>query len=373
MQLSRDGAASNGRSASGALRLAMARAADDLFDLAVSVIGVIHTRASQDELIKHLSDERLQVLLDGPEGQLGAATLDRAFLVALIQQQTMGRLTGVAADERPFTGTDAALTAPLIDSTLQRASELADRPQDVLCLSGFKFGARAEDARAIVLAMEAERFRIFDLTLEFGGGPQQGTICLILPEPRKPEKSEAGEAADQSVPRLGPAVEMARADLSAVICRMRIPLAELSRMQPGDMLPLIQEHLDRTDLVTIQGKKIAEGRLGQINGMRALRLNETRLPRHHTPDQDGFAADIGVPSAMVNDPMTVEGRKIDAEEPEQAVPAATKTPIDEDSDDAINQMTAKEAAQRISELAGIEEDDVAPDGGEYAPLPMTLD
>ncbi len=363
MEVSRQGAASAGRSAAGALRLAMARAADDLFDLAVSVIGVTHTRAGQDGLAEHLSDARLQILMDGPDGQRGALTLDRAFLVALIQQQTIGRLTGVPPDERPFTGTDAALCAPLIDATLRRAGELADRPQDIQCLSGFRFGARAEDARTVVLAMEAERFRIFDLTLEFCGGPQQGALCLILPEPEKPAEAAPGGAVDRSVPRLGPAVELARADLSAVICRMRIPLADLSAMQPGHLLPLLQDRMDRTDLVTIQGKKIASGRLGQINGMRALRLNETRLPRRNAPDPDGFAADIGAQSAAVDDAP---------EPPEGDAPAAAPQPAVavEDDEEALARMTPEEAAASISALAGIADEDGG-QGGD-APLPATI-
>ncbi|MBK0329131.1 FliM/FliN family flagellar motor switch protein [Rhodobacteraceae bacterium F11138] len=371
MEASREDAAATGRSAAGALRLAMARAADDVFDLAVSVIGATHTRVGQDELGRHLSDDRLQILLDGPDGQLGALTLDRAFLVALIQQQTMGRLTGGAPDERPFTGTDAALTAPLIDAMLRQACELADRPQDRQCLSGFRFGARGEDARTIVLAMEADRFRVFDLTFEFGGGPEQGALCLILPEPDKPARSQPSDAADPSAQRMGAAVEMARADLTAVICRMRIPLADLSAMQEGDMLPLLQEHMDRTDLVSILGKKVATGRLGQINGMRALRLNETRLPRHNMPDTDGFAADIGAQSAMVSDPMTVDGNVVPQESPETDSHGPPSPQKDDASGETLGAMTPQEAAQSISDLAGIGMDDDGSDA-EDAPQPVSI-
>ncbi len=366
MQASREGAASSGRSAAGALRLAMARAADDLFDLAVSVIGVTQCRVGQDELGKHLSEERLQILLDGPEGARGAVTLERVLLTALIQKQTIGSLTGAAPDERPFTGTDAALCAPLIDSMLERASGLADQPQDIRCLSGFRFGARAEDPRAVILTMEAERFRIFDLTLELDGGPQQGAMCLILPEPETPAESADGDAAAQNLPRLGAAVEMARADLSAVICRMRIPLTELSAMQVGDLLALVPVHMSRTELVTIQGKTIAAGRLGQTNGMRALRLNEARPHRQET-EADGFAETIGVQAAQrdISNPAASDSSILEIE---HSADLAQVTGLEYDDDEAVAQMTPAEVAKSISTLAGISEEDL----GEI-PLPATTE
>lgn len=375
MQAGRDAPASNGRSAAAALRIGLARAADDLFDLGLSVIGLSQARATRDELEKHLKNERLLILLDGPEGQLGVATVDRAFLVALIQQQTMGRLTGTPPDDRPFTGTDASLTAPLIDETIQRAAELSDRPADVRCLSGFRFGARTEDVRSVTLAVDADRFRVFDLTVEFGEGPQQGALCLILPEPPKQVSvAPDGRAADTG-PNMAEAAELARADLMAVICTMKIALTDLSTMKPGDILPLKQDHMDRTDLVTISGQGVASGRLGQIGGMRALRLNETKLQMTPVADQGGFAADIGAQPTARNDPSILDGelsRSSATEDILDHVPIKTVKPMsEEDPDDGISEMTPEEAAQEISALAGLSlgndslEDDDA--------LPMTID
>ncbi|MDK3074433.1 FliM/FliN family flagellar motor C-terminal domain-containing protein [Sedimentitalea sp. JM2-8] len=371
MDASRDSAASNGRSAAAALRVAIARAADDLFSLPLSVIGLSQARLPQDELDPYLPDDRLLILLDGPQGQLGVAALDRAFLVSLIQQQTMGCLTGAAPDERPFTATDAALAAPLIDATIARAAEMADRPLDIRCLSGYRFGARAESARAAKLVLDTQPFRLFELTLEFGGGPQQGSVALMLPEPKEIAAAEDGVPPDMSRPRLGQAVEMARAELTAVICTVKMSLSDLSRMKPGDILPLVQEHLDRTELVTIAGHGVAAGRLGQINGLRALRLNETGLRQASTPEPKAFAADIGAQPSFKNDPDILDGELAPVAEPAKAqAPAGSLDdfPVEHDTDDALAGMTPDEAAQEISTLAGLSRDEM-----EYDDLPLTID
>lgn len=348
----REGGSGTGRSAAGALRLGIARAAANLFDLAVAVIGIRQARVDQDMVGVHLSDERLLILLDGPPGLTGALVLDRALMVALVQQQTMGRVTATTPDERPFTATDAAMVAPLVDATLERAAKLAELPADVLCLTGFRFGARVEDRRSALLALDADAYRVFGLTLELDGGPLQGEMCLILPEPKPQIETTHDTSTVQDSPTLGNAIGVARADLIAVISRVGVPLAELSKMQPGDLLPLVQERLDRIELVSIAGQKVAVGRLGQSGGLRALRLNEIRPPMQG--ERDGFASGIGTRTIERDASKTVEGHLVD---PEAEAVGVGITP-DTDTEDDFLEMSPEEAAVEISALAGLEADDV---------------
>ncbi len=357
MDASRQTSSGGGRSAAGALRLAMARSADDLFDLAVSVIGALQARVSGDALAAHLSDDRMQVLLDGPGGQLGALSVDRVFLAALIQQQTMRKLTGAEPEERPFTATDAAMIAPLIDEVLKRAGELAEKANERACLEGFKFGARAEDARAVTLAMEADQFRVFDLTLEFADGPLQAAMTLLLPETDTVDEELSENIIPQNSTGLGKAVESAHAELTAVICRMKLPLAELSAMQPGEVLPLVQDDLEHTDLMTITGEKVSSGRLGQISGIRAVRLNETHPLVTTNIELSEFAPDIGAATPVLETQLAIEsgdpdvsGESSSVEEPDGL---AFTEASEAEAEDAILNMTPEEAAVEISALAGL--------------------
>ncbi|MDU9002510.1 FliM/FliN family flagellar motor C-terminal domain-containing protein [Sedimentitalea todarodis] len=347
----REGVSGAGRSAAGALRLGIARSAANLFDLAISVIGIRQARAEQDAIGRHLSDERLLILLDGPPGLTGALVLDRALMVALVQQQTMGRVTATPPDERPFTATDAAMAAPLVDATLERAAKLAELPADVLCLTGFRFGAHVEDRRSALLALDADVYRVFDLTLELDGGPLQGEMCLILPEPKPQAETTRDASTAQDPPTLGHAIGVARADLIAVISRMRVPLADFSKMQPGDLLPLVQERLDRIELVSITGQKVAVGRLGQAGGLRALRLNEMRTPT--LADRDAFASGTGAKATALDDPMTVEGHLVDPEVDPAGVDVLSESETEED----YSGMSPEDAAVEISALAGLRTDE----------------
>jgi len=362
-----------GRSALRALRLAMARTAKELFDLPLAVIGAKQARCEQDGVGAYLVDDRLLVLLDGAEGLAGAVSLDRDCVAALIQQQTMGKVTGTAMAERAFTGTDAALAEPLIEALLTRAAELADLPEDRGCLSGFRFGARAEDARSLVLALEADRFRIFDLTIDIAEGAMQGAICLLMPDlPPEPAKDgKRGAPATPPRPQLEQAFGVMRADLTAAIGRMRLSLTELAAKRPGDVLPLMRERLDETELIAINGQSVGAGRLGQINGFRALRLNETAIPPEHSgmPVENGFAARVLVAQPEEDGTVTLDGSAVAlTEEPRlegASVPAligradiGTMDPEQaDDTGNLLDQMTPEQAAAEITQLAGLSADE----------------
>lgn len=336
-----------------ALRLALARSAADTMDLAVSVIGATQSRATYDALGKHLDDDHLLILLDGPDGATGAVGLDRQALAALIQHQTMGQVTGLAPADRPFTGTDAAMAALLIDATLKRAADLADLPVDQACLAGFCFGARAGDARSVILALEGDAFRVFDLTLDFAGGVAQGVLRLILPDmPAKPAGIDADDPASRGDMKL--AVGAVRAELSAVICRVKVPLSELTDLVPGDTLPLTGEHLAQTELVSIVGDTVATGRLGQIGGARAIRVNET-YPLVQTQmaiSDDSFAETVRPQTASVAAEVSVDGAPaphVESPAPIAGLPAV----VEDDADTRFLALSPEEAAAEISELAGL--------------------
>lgn len=361
-----------GRSVLRALRLALARTAKELYDLQLAVIGAKQVRCEQEGAGAFLADDRLLVLLDGADGMAGAVSMDGACVGALIQQQTMGRVTGTAMSERAFTGTDAAMAEPLIEAVLSRASELADAPEDQRCLSGYRFGARVEDVRSLLLALEADRYRVFDLTIDVAEGAMQGSICLLLPDlPMDPAKSAGRGAQNEPAgPNLDQAFGVMRAELTASICRLRIPLTQLASMQPGDVLPLVRERLEETELVTINGQSVAAGRLGQINGLRAVRLNETTMPPDFgdQPGENGFAPRMVVQELVSDDSLTLDGSVVTMKEETRAkagLPAlidegGAHVPLDEgdaDADNLLDRMTPEEAAAEISQLAGLSAED----------------
>lgn len=352
MAAGRDDSHTAGRSVLRALRLGLARAARDALNLPVSVIGITQARMTQAALARHVDGDRLLMLLDGEAAGAGVLSADRSCLAALIQQQTMGQVTTADPGDRPFTATDAAMVAPLADAMLARAAELSEAAADRQALDGLRFGARVADVRAMQLALDAERFRVFDLTLDFAGGVRQGALCLALPI----AEEVAGASAPPADPdRMARVAGAARAELRVVIGQLQLSLADLSGMRPGDVLPLVDPQISRAALIAIDGSRVSTARLGQAGGLRAVRLNEAAP----APVPAGF--EPGLP-----------GQGSDANPPVAAPPALSlevpEAPVEEGGA-PLPEPDAAGMAAEISELAGLPlaENDAAPaqppDGG----------
>ena len=83
-----------------ALRVSLAKAADRLFGLALTVSTVEQLRLSQTGIEAEMGADGLLILLDGPEGVRGAAKLDVQMLAALIEVQLLGQVRAAEADGR---------------------------------------------------------------------------------------------------------------------------------------------------------------------------------------------------------------------------------------------------------------------------------
>ncbi len=340
------------RTALRALRLGFARAAATVCELPLAVIGATQRRANSDDVADYIRDDWLLLLLDGAEGQIGAILFSPDSIAALIQHQTMGAVSGGSSDDRAFTETDAAMVAPLVDVMLQKASDLVQVAADARCLTSYSFGARSEDARSLALTLEADHYRVFELSLDFTGGIAQGTACLILPEPPEPEKTKSST---KSGPRMAKALGGATAEMTAVICRLRVPLAELSAMAPGDVMPLTMGRFDKTELLAISGQRVTSGQLGQAGGFRAVRLSG--FVQQLTEKTEEFDASLGLPTSQMDtapNSMILDGTVLSEVEPEaKAKVKAVPTLMDDDDETLFTGLSEQEAVREISELAGL--------------------
>lgn len=282
-----------------ALRLALARAADDLFDLALTVSGVQVALVAQDPLLAMFDDERLLMVLDGPDGALGAAWVDMQVLGGLIEMQTMARVQPHAAAPRPPTQTDAAMFAPLLDAMLAGFAEnLADAGGNDWA-EGYRFGARIESARMLGLVLDAADFHVFRMEVDLSGA-KRGEILLALPVKVRAEmeavagQSGAGDDDAEMTPvvlRQG-ALMRATVRLDAVLHRLQLPLAELAQLKPGDTLTLPHDALRNTRLEAGKARPLRRCQLGQINGFRAVRLlpRPNQVPAERDGDDGDMAA-----------------------------------------------------------------------------------
>lgn len=284
LSVGQEGQGDKPRSVLRALRLAFARAAGDRLHLPLVVIGAKQSGRPADALTERVGEDWLLLQFVKDDGTSAAICMDMGVVSAIVQVQTIGEVMPAAPASRPFTHTDAAMVAPSAEEALSRAIALVDAPADQSCLAGYEYASRLADLRIMSLAMVEDTYRIFDLTVELGGGLRQGQISVFLPD-LPAETDEDGAISEETGPNLDQASGVMRAELNTVICRMTLPLASLSHLGVGDVLPLAGSRLDRAEVLTIDRSRIAIGRLGQCGGMRAVRLNEYNPPTALAPSE----------------------------------------------------------------------------------------
>lgn len=256
-----------------ALKLAFARAADDLMDLAMAVSSVEADTPGAEEMLGALAEGELLVLLDGPDGSIGVAALAFPVVAGLVEMLTMGRVMGGAPEPRQPTRTDAAMIAPLIDAAFANLEELLEGEAAAGQFAGYRFGVMLDNPRMVGLAIEATDFSRYRMRLDVAGA-RDGEVTLALPlrEATPPAAEEGAEGEAPATMPLGPVLMAARARLDAVLHRVSLPLSEVRRLKPGDLLEVPRSALSDTVLEAGPRHRIAEVRLGQLNGFRAVRL-----------------------------------------------------------------------------------------------------
>lgn len=260
------------------LGTAIARAAESELGLAVTVRGIATDTATLADLPERLEERALLSLIEAPGERLGLAVLSPGLVAALIEMQTTGALAPADPAVRRPTRTDAALCAPWI-ARLLAETDAAAAGSDAAGADwepGFRYASAVEDARLLPLLLDDARYRLLQGSLALGSeGRRQGTLLLILPEPRRrpPPAGAApsGDAADWSA-RLSEAVLPGAAEISAILARVSRPLAEVLALEPGSVLRLPAGSLSQVRLEGWGRRLLGLARLGQYRGYLAVRL-----------------------------------------------------------------------------------------------------
>jgi len=270
----RDGSDARVMSPVKALRLSLARAADTMLNLALTVATVEQRRVSPAQVAETVPNEGLILLLDGAGGARGALALDAQMMAALIEVQTTGKVRPGAAPARRATRTDAAMVAPLVDAVLDGIdAEMAAGVEGYLPC-GFRFGDRVEDRRALGLVLDAPDFDLFRVTADLGPGVRTGRLDLLVPA-RRPSPAKTGTRTDADAPNRALMSDVALGApvvLDAVMARITLSLCDACALSVGQVVPLTPESLGAIHVTGAGAHLVAEARLGQLSGWRALRL-----------------------------------------------------------------------------------------------------
>ncbi len=272
---------------------AVAKAAQDMFQLPLRVTEAADLRASLAELPERLADRALLAVMAGPGERLGLVAVSPEVLATLIEMQTTKRIGAAEVAPRRPTRTDAAMSMRFIDRMMEEIELLLAADPAIAWAGGFRYGSFLDDPRPLGLLFEDAAYRILHLTLALGtDGRRQGTLLFAVPaEGRGAMPRPAADAAGAGGVGAGPdpagwsarmehAVMSAHVQVEAVLDRFSLPLADVMAFVPGMLVAIAPGALTRLRIEGHGRRLLATGRLGQCQGNLAFRL-------HHGPDGDG--------------------------------------------------------------------------------------
>lgn len=272
-----------------ALRLTAAKQADQMLGLALGMLGVTRKPTGIEDVAASFDATTLFLLMDGPGSQVAAAVLDAPLVAGLIQQQTMGRVTPVPQEgpARQHTATDAALCAPFVEALLGRAALLPEEQADRELLQGYRFGVWAADPRVALLALEAPAFEVIEMTLDLAAGARVGKLTLVIPVPVRVAAQEERAQTDSDGPphskSLADNVLGLHAELTIALTRLRLPLQQITALKPGNLLDINLSSMAQALVLDKSGRAISRGTLGQIDGIRAVQVEQQKSRQQSEP------------------------------------------------------------------------------------------
>lgn len=260
------------------LRLALARSAQRALRLSLTVDTVADDTGPFDTIVPRFEEDLLHLGLMEGDDLAGYVVFDHSFRCALVEVQMMGRLSRAPDLERPVTSTDAALCGRIVSALF---SDLCapDRPGHFEpWVEGLEPGSKLKGPRAVTLALPDGNYRVleFGVTLDAGDDEEArtGQLSLILPDRVTPPTDVKSYDDSRWSEAFSEVVRDAPVELLAVLHRTRKSLKDVSMFDVGGVIPLHGVTVDSLVIEASGREVVARGRLGQINGMRAVRVGD---------------------------------------------------------------------------------------------------
>lgn len=273
------GLTETGPGADRAWRLSFARAANSTMALVSELGRMSADRRTLAELLDLCPERGLIAVLEGPSEGLGILALSPPVLAGMIEMQTMGRVSPQPPVARKPTRTDAAMVAGFVDHALEDLEASLATDADLIWAGGFRYASFLDDPRPLGLLLEDVPYRVLAAEVSLSKGAKSGPVLLALPAEGRGKRPSAPKAptpgtlpAEAFLQALNDQVMASQSQLQAVLHRVTIPLSAVMGLKPGDLMPLPMAAIDRIVIEGLDGRNLAQGKLGQNRGMRAVRL-----------------------------------------------------------------------------------------------------
>lgn len=255
-----------------AVRLALVKAASDAGGLVVRVASTADDVGRLDDLLGGLDKGLMLVGLDRRAALAGFVAVDMQLRAAMVEVQTTGRLLDQPADDRPATGADKALCDPLLVAFLSALSPAVIGTAYEGWVDDVTVGGRLADSRLAGLLLEDGDYRVLRMNVELGTGDRQGEVMLVLPVQAAPTVPEEPAPVMDWDTALSAAVQDAPAMLTARLHQFKMPLGRAQALRVGQVVPLPGCTVNSVRLIAPDGRCVAQAKLGQSVGHRAVRI-----------------------------------------------------------------------------------------------------
>ena len=197
---------------------------------------------------------------------------------AVLEMQTMGALIARKAENRAPTGTDKSLCDPLLAAFLDALPRAIVGTDLDGWIDGITLGKQFQSSRAAGLMLDDGAFCVIRMAVDLGVADRQGVLLVALPVIETPSQVAVNPpSADQWGADIQDAVSRAPATLDALLHRFTVPLALAQTLGVGTVLPLHGCTVSSVRLIAPDGQEVAQAKLGQIGGMRAVRMQTAPL------------------------------------------------------------------------------------------------
>ncbi|MDB6179462.1 FliM/FliN family flagellar motor C-terminal domain-containing protein [Paracoccus sp. Z330] len=268
---------------------AVGRAADRLYRLAVQPLAVVPGGVTLAELPELVPNPSLLMVMQGRGDLIGMIALCPEAVTALIEIQTLGRITSRIAAPRRLTRSDAMICSDFVNTLMEELTRELAGVEGFDGIAGYRYASYLDDMRPLSLMLEDRPFRSLVFDLHFGGSAtRKGKIFLAIPQGEEPARKRpavqdaqiaaTGPGAKKPVPRgarktLGRVVDEAPIELHGILCRRKMSLGDLRALTAGKLLPLSRVSLSDARLETARGQYLGRGKFGEADGCHAIRLH----------------------------------------------------------------------------------------------------
>lgn len=245
-----------------------------LFNTDGVVEGGVQGAHSVRETLQKIDIPALLVVFTTPTGSKGLLVLSALLINALVEVMTGAPDHSVYREKRTPTLIDTALCRNFCQQILAQLPQEMAKQIGANVLPKLTWDRSETQPDRLIYVLGASSLIAYSGQVQFQKGTRGGEISLFLPGdiwlPDRPKTvpPDANWAASLNA-NVGAAPIKMRADLET----LEIPLAQALSLKPGDMLPISQASLSGLILTLPSGEKMLRGRLGQVNGKKAISIS----------------------------------------------------------------------------------------------------